>query len=526
MNKEDGNSQRRKLYSINKKQSKEKNNDSDFDTRSKVLNRRYKKVIRHKKDREIHERRYNHTRDEPIVKNHKKRINEDRINNHRKNDGRHGFANDKNTVHKGVAHHRIDRLRSQKPKFVSRKTKHKRIVFRRLFLLTTSFVLLIIFLLSTVFTKTSVVVQSERLPFSISGTFTAIRSPLVGEDISYTLKGPITTEVNETIEAKKQTRQITKAQGKVILYNTHQKGEPLDLINRTRLVFESEVEEFDSSGKGDCKLVRCWRLKGPETIPGGKQKGGEFIPGSKEVTIVADRSGKNYNIEEIGSRFIIPGLQGNKSFSDSFAESLTVIVGGFEGIKYVAEDDVYEEATKKLESQIQSNLTEKLYTSIEKLKNHPEIVFEDGLFIENQKVIEKQGNEEITLSQKGLLRAVSFRELLLAELIYSSIDGPYEEMYPINIEDSNLEFEIVDKKFIDEDDTNGEFDFTLSGNGVLVWDVDELTLFRDIKNKDKKEVSSIISIQYPWIKSYELKIFPFWNKKVSQNKNSFELEKE
>ena len=80
---------------------------------------------------------------------------------------------------------------------------------------------------------------------------------------------------------------------------------------------------------------------------------------------------------------------------------------------------MYEEATKKLESQIQSNLTEKLYTSIEKLKNHPEIVFEDGLFIENQKVIEKQGNEEITLSQKGLLRAVSFRELLLAELIYS-----------------------------------------------------------------------------------------------------------
>ena len=60
---------------------------------------------------------------------------------------------------------------------------------------------------------------------------------------------------------------------------------------------------------------------------------GEFIPGSKEVTIVADRSGKNYNIEEIGSRFIIPGLQGNKSFSDSFAESLTVIVGGFEGNK-------------------------------------------------------------------------------------------------------------------------------------------------------------------------------------------------
>ena len=78
---------------------------------------------------------------------------------------------------------------------------------------------------------------------------------------------------------------------------------------------------------------------------------------------------------------------------------------GSKVIKYVAEDDVYEEATKKLESQIQSNLTEKLYTSIEKLKNHPEIVFEDGLFIENQKVIEKQGNEEITLSQKGLLES-------------------------------------------------------------------------------------------------------------------------
>ena len=526
MNKEDGKSQRRKLYSINNKKSAEQSNDNDLHTRSKILNRRYKKVIRHKKDREMHEKKYNNAENESVVKKYKKITNGVQTNRHRKNNEQQRFVNTKNTNYNTGNQHRIDRLRDRKARGISRKTKHKRIVFRRLFILITSFVLIVIFLLSTVFTKTSIVVQSEKLPFSISGTFTAIRSPLVGEDISYTLKGPITTEVSETIEAKKQTRQITKAQGKVILYNTHQKGEPLDLINRTRLVFESEIAEFDPSGKGDCKLVRCWRLKGPETIPGGKQKGGEFIPGSKEVTIVADRSGKNYNIEEIGSRFIIPGLKGNKSFSDSFAESLTVIVGGFEGIKYVAEDDVYEEATKKLESQIQSNLTEKLYTSIEKLKNHPEIVFEDGLFIDNQKVIEKQGNEEITLSQKGILRAVSFRELLLAELIYSSIDRPYEEMYPVNIADSNLKFEIIDKKFIDKDATNGEFDFTLSGDGVLIWDVDELTLFRDIKNKDKKEVNTIISTQYPWIKSYKLKIFPFWNKKVSQNKNSFELEKE
>ena len=237
MDKEDGKSERRKLYSINSKKSEEKDNDSGFNTRSKILNKRYKKVIRHKKDRQIHEKKYNHTSDEPVVKKYKKITNDERSNNHRKNDEQQRFTNNKNAAYSRGNQHRIDRLRDRKARFVSRKTKHKRIVFRRLFILITSFVLIIIFLLSTVFTKTSVIVQSERLPFSISGTFTAIRSPLVGEDISYTLKGPITTEVNETIEAKKQTRQITKAQGKVILYNTHQKGEPLDLINRTRLVF-------------------------------------------------------------------------------------------------------------------------------------------------------------------------------------------------------------------------------------------------------------------------------------------------
>ena len=92
------------------------------------------------------------------------------------------------------------------------------------------------------------------------------------------------------------------------------------------------------------------------------------------------------------------------------------------------------------------------------------------MFIEYQKTKEKQGNEEVTLSQKGILRAVAFKEIHIAELIYSSIERPYEEIFPVNIEDVDLDFQIVNKDFIDKDVDNGEFEFTLSGTGSLTWD--------------------------------------------------------
>ena len=453
MTQKDENSPRKHLYSISSKRVKINTNDDYRKPESKVLYKRSKKIIKHRDDNQkTHHRDQSDIKQRNFIKNrHNNRISKKTNLNPHKHKSRVHSTND-DSVYGRNNEKRIDRIRSRKSKFVSRKNKHKKIVYKRIFMLLFLVIGVIILIISTIFTSTLVKVESEQHPFAISGTFKAVRSPLVGEDISYTLKGPISIDIEKTIEAKKQTRQITKAQGKVILHNTHPKGEPLDLINRTRLVFESEVNELDPSGKGDCKLIRCWRLKGPETIPGGKQKGGEFVPGTKEVTVVADKSGKNYNVDKINSRFIIPGLKNYKSFSDTYAKSSSVIVGGFEGIKYVAEDDVYLDAEKYLKTEIQNRLTKDLYDSIEKLESHPEIVFEDGLFIEYQKTKEKQGNEEVTLSQKGILRAVAFKEIHIAELIYSSIERPYEEIFPVNIEDVDLDFQIVNKDFIDKDD--------------------------------------------------------------------------
>ena len=65
----------------------------------------------------------------------------------------------------------------------------------------------------------------------------------------------------------------------------------------------------------------------------------------------------------------------------------------------------------------------------------------------------------------------------------------------------------------------------MTPNNTFVINGKERTLFRDIKGKNKEEVQNIIKTQYPWIKNHEINIFPFWNKKVSSNRNSFRLEK-
>ena len=103
------------------------------------------------------------------------------------------------------------------------------------------------------------------------------------------------------------------ARGNVVIFNKSSQA-PQVLIATTRLEM--------SDGK-------IYRIPQTITVPGYTRENGEMVPGSREVEVVADKPGAEYNIGL--TDFVITGFKGSAKFETVFARSKTEMSGGFRG---------------------------------------------------------------------------------------------------------------------------------------------------------------------------------------------------
>ncbi len=116
-----------------------------------------------------------------------------------------------------------------------------------------------------------------------------------------------------------------RARGMITISNTFGSS-PQSLVATTR--FESP----------DGKIFRL--VKGV-TIPGTKEVDGKTVPGTIDAEVIADASGKEYNIDS--TTFTIPGLKGGPKYDKISASSSHTFSGGGEGegaVASVSADDV------------------------------------------------------------------------------------------------------------------------------------------------------------------------------------------
>ena len=381
----------------------------------------------------------------------------------------------------------------------------------RLIVLIAVVLIIILVLLTTTFAKSTVSLTLRSAPIgSIDGVFDATREPTRSGDIAYSVK-TFTFEAEEVLASASEEKQFSRARGTVTFYNTNPSGEPLSLINRSRL---------ESPGG----LI--YRTVGKATIPGGKTEGDEFVPGLKELTIEADNEGATYNLENSGVRFSVPGLAKYKSFADSYAVSKTSVVGGFSGTRLVADSDEVEAARERLRREINTNLRADLSESIEGNTLVSSLVFDGGIFVNFETLPEEQieESESVVIKERGVLRAVSFREADLANLLSKTADLPVDSIAPRRVDAKNLEISI--EKDGDDFDITGatEFSFRLTGDANLYWDVDEVLFFSDISGKSKSEVRQIILEDYPQVESIGfVSVFPVWRVSIPKNRSKFTL---
>lgn len=370
----------------------------------------------------------------------------------------------------------------------------------------------LIFLLSTTFATGSLHMTLTSADLTVDGVFSAIREPAQSADISYGVRGPYTETREAAVTSITRERQNTRATGTITVYNAHRSGERLDLVNRTRFQTENG---------------RIYRLIGKQIIPGGRTVDGELVPGEKEVKVEADSVGDEYNLPEKGVQFTIPGLVKYKAFDGSYAMSETRIVGGFSGERFIPDPKEAAEVREQLRYEIERMLRETLTQSLDTNSLSERVVFEDGVFIEYESLEDKQTESGVVLREKGILRAISFREAELAALLSRFASGSVPgDVPPANVDTMNLTIDVEEN-----DDfaiaSSKEFSFRLSGVAKLFWSIDASLFLSDVAGKNRAEVDDLIIREYPQVtRINEFSVFPIWRTTMPGNKDKVRVETE
>ena len=370
-----------------------------------------------------------------------------------------------------------------------------------------------IVLLHTMFASATLTLTLASADVRIDGSFSAIREPAQSPDgISYSKIGPFSETKTATITNITRERQNTYAEGTIVVYNTNTGGENLNLVNRTRFLTD------------DNKL---YRLNGRQVIPGGKSVNGEFVPGRKEVKVIADKIGDGYNIPKSGVRFSIPGLAKYKQFSTSYAVSSTSIVGGFSGERFIPDPDEAEAKRKQLRKEIRSVLENELVEALDTNTLAKRVVFDTGRFITYESLPNEQSGNGVIIREQGELYAISFRERELAAFIVrfgsssSSVIPSGTTPGTVNVTNVGMTLE-TDEEF--DIISSTEFDFTLKGDAEVFWDIDTPLFLSDIEGQKKITAEDIMLERYPQITKQAISIFPPWRSSLPGNREKITLE--
>lgn len=399
-----------------------------------------------------------------------------------------------------------ERVERERPKRKRKPRSGKKVLIFFMFI-----AILVLFLLTTVFSTARLGITLSSISLPIDGVFAAIREPAQSKDITYRQFPPPITIVREASIANViREQRNTRADGTVVLYNGNPSGEDLSLRNRTRL----------RAADG-----RIYRIIGKQVIPGGKTSGGSFVPGSKEVKIEADAVGKTYDLLEIGTSLSIPGLYPRyKEHVDTHAVTKTKVVGGFSGERLIPDADEAATVREQLRRDIEKALRDSLAQSLANNSLSERIVFDEGVFITFESLDDQQKDDKVVILEEGTLYAVSFREIELASLLvkYASPSAQLP-MPPARVETKGLSMEIEKR---DEFDvvSSTEFSFRLSGSAKLFWDIDEALFLGDIVGKTRTEVNELITGEYSQVKKLsDLSIFPAWRTSLPGNEKKIEV---
>lgn len=325
---------------------------------------------------------------------------------------------------------------------------------------------------------------------NVNAVFEATKTPQP-EELAYEIITLDTTGERQ-VTASGQEEVKTQAEGTILIYNKHQAA-PVRLVTNTR---------FESNG-----LI--FRIKDSAVVPAySTDESGSIVPGVITAEVFADEPGEEYNLGP--SRFTIPGFAGEPEFDNIYAESIESFAGGFNGQRFIIEEDELRTAKQALQTELRNSLLAR----VDAERPAGFVLFEDAVtFTYDSLPAVEYGDNLATIKEKVTMRIPMFESESFAHFIAAATVPGYEQEAVRITQPETMEFAYTSATTSASNIAEAEkLEFKLTGRPQIVWVYDEAKLKADLANANKTALPAVLG-KYPAIEKAEAVIRPFWKNK-------------
>jgi len=282
-----------------------------------------------------------------------------------------------------------------------------------------------------------------------------------------------------------------RTEGKIFVYNTK----------------STSVQRLIKNTRFEDKNGLIFRIKESIDVPGAtKNAQGELVPGSVVAEVFADSTGEKYNIPP--SKFTVPGLKGSDQFDSVYGESTTAFTGGYEGEKFIIDEQELNTAQQSLQMELRDKLIARLATE----KPAGFVVFNDAVTFAYETLPSTEYGESLaTIKQKARLNIPLFKESEFAKYLANLTIPDYAGESVTIPNPLSLTFLYTNATTsVSDISMSKSIDITLKGTTRIVWTFDEEKLKEALVSKKKSEATQILSDYRTSISSAQTELRPFW----------------
>lgn len=333
-----------------------------------------------------------------------------------------------------------------------------------------------------------VTIKPHTKDISVQAEFTAHKEPKTN-GLAYELL-TLEAEGERQVSAAGKEKVQTQSEGKLFVYNTG--TTPQRLVKNTR--FET-------------KDGLIFRIKESiEVPPAKKSTDSSLTPGSVAADVFADAPGEAYNIEP--TRFTVPGLKGSDQFNLIYAESTATFTGGFDGEKYIIQEDEMGTALQELHLELRNSLLAKLDES----KPAGFVYYDTAIaFTFETQPPSEFGESLATIKEKAILQVPLFEIHDFASFLARETIPDYKGDMVSFSDPRTLQFSYLDPlQTVSDLRQKTELTFMLRGTTRLIWEFNTEELTKKLLGIEKDAASQVFA-KYPGIKNAQVEIRPFWS---------------
>ena len=289
-----------------------------------------------------------------------------------------------------------------------------------------------------------------------------------------------------------------KARGTITVYNELSADQPLIATTRFESVDHHVFHTLTSI-----------------TVPASKTISGKLVPGSKDVQVIADKAGSEYNVA-VGL-FTIPAFkeQGNtEKYQKVYGQSTAPILNGTSGQSTVVTESDLSTAKQTLTTQLTANIQDELKSQISGLKiiNDSQVVI--GSPVSTSPADAKTTTFKVNLS--GSLKTVGFKEADIQALVAQYVDTQKNMI----ILPDKLVLDYGNERW---DDAKNGLAFTVHVTGPGYAKVDQAKIITDLLGKNDKDMRAYLGA-IAGISSAHVDLSPFWVRSIPKSQDKVKVD--